>query len=520
MPPPLVQLSGITKRFPPGIVANDGISLDIAAGEIHALLGENGAGKSTLMQILYGVYRKDAGEIRIEGEPCEFETPGDAIRRGIGMIHQEFTLVRSFTVAENIAMGTDSTGGAYDLAAVARRIRDVADEFGLDVDPWARVEHLPLGVQQRVEILKLLYRETRLLILDEPTSVLTSQEVGRLFDVLRALKAAGKSIILVTHKLREVIDIADRVTVLRDGRAIATLPIAEVDELSLARLMVGRDVVLHVEKRPQASGPALLRVEDLSVVGDAGEPQVKNVSLAVNAGEILGIAGVDGNGQSELIECLFGLRPAACGRVLFEGCDITRRTPAERRRDRIAYLPADRRHVGSVAELSLADNAVLGAQRQFAFWGGRWRDRKRAAAHAIRLMERFGVRAPGPDFPVAKLSGGNLQKVVLGRELMREPLLLLVEQPTRGLDVGAIEAVWAELLAQRAHGRGILLVSAELEEILNLADRIAVLFGGQIMGVLPAAEAKVERLGLMMAGRRLSDLDQKTRQGAALDPAH
>ena len=291
MPPPLVQLSGITKRFPPGIVANDGISLDIAAGEIHALLGENGAGKSTLMQILYGVYRKDAGEIRIEGEPCEFETPGDAIRRGIGMIHQEFMLVRSFTVAENIAMGTDSTGGAYDLAAVARRIRDVADEFGLDVDPRARVEHLPLGVQQRVEILKLLYRETRLLILDEPTSVLTPQEVGRLFDVLRALKAAGKSIIIVTHKLREVIDIADRVTVLRDGRAIATLPIAEVDELSLARLMVGRDVLLHVEKTPQASGPALLRVEDLSVVDDAGEPQVKNVSLAVNAGEILGDRG-------------------------------------------------------------------------------------------------------------------------------------------------------------------------------------------------------------------------------------
>jgi simple sugar transport system ATP-binding protein len=517
---PLIQLSGIVKRFPGGILANDSVSLEIAPGEIHALLGENGAGKSTLMQILYGVYHKDAGEIRINGRLHEFATPGDAIRHGIGMIHQEFMLVRSFTVAENVAMGTGGAGGKVGLAAVAGRVRDLADEFGLDVDPWSRVEHLPLGVQQRVEILKLLYRNARLLILDEPTSVLTPQEVARLFDVLRTLKAAGRSIVIVTHKLRDVVDIADRVTVLRVGKAIATVPVTEVNELSLARLMVGRDVVLHAEKTSQPRGNALLRVEDLSTVDAGGQLRVKNISFSVHAGEIVGIAGVDGNGQSELIECLFGLRPAATGRVWFKNRDITSLTPAQRRKERIAYLPADRRQVGSIADMSLADNVVLGAQRQYARWGGVWRDRKGAAAHAWRLMARFQVRAPSPDFPASKLSGGNLQKVVLGREVMRDPWLLLVEQPTRGLDVGAIETVWGELLAQRAEGRGILLVSAELDEILNLADRIAVIFGGEIMGVVMAAEAKIDMLGLMMAGRHLYDLGGASDRKAASGPAH
>jgi simple sugar transport system ATP-binding protein len=519
LPPPLVQLSGIVKRFPGGIVANDGVSLDIAAGEIHAVLGENGAGKSTLMQILYGVYRKDAGEIRIDGRLHEFANPSDAIRHRIGMIHQEFMLVRCFTVAENIAMGTGGTGGKVDLAAVARRVRDLADEFGLEVDPRSRIEDLPLGVQQRVEILKLLYRDARVLILDEPTSVLTPQEVGRLFDVLRALKAAGKSIVIVTHKLREVVDIADRVTVLRDGGVVATLPVAETNELSLARLMVGRDVVLRAEKKREPSRHALLKVENLSVVDAGGQLCVKDISFSVHAGEIVGVAGVDGNGQSELIECLFGLRRPAGGKVWFKERDITSLTPAERRKEHIAYLPADRRHVGSIAEMSLADNAVLGAQRQFAGWGGVLRDRKGVAAQALRLMSRFGVRAPNPDFPVSKLSGGNLQKVVLGREVMRDPWLLLVEQPTRGLDVGAIEIVWAELLARRAQGRGILLVSAELEEIVNLADRVAVIFEGEIMGIVPTADAEVEILGLMMAGQRMPSYRASDRE-AALGPTH
>jgi general nucleoside transport system ATP-binding protein len=499
---PLVQLAGIVKRFPPDIVANDGISLDIAPGEIHALLGENGAGKSTLMQILYGVYRRDAGEIRVNGEYCTFASPRDAIRCGIGMIHQEFMLVRPFTVAENIAMGGKDAAAAINLNTVAARVEEIAAKFGLEVDPWARVEHLPLGVQQRVEILKLLYRGARLLILDEPTSVLTPQEVARLFEVLRALRAAGNSIVIVTHKLREVIDVADRVTVLRDGKAVATMPIAQVDEPLLARLMVGRDVVLRAAKAKQAPGRPLLVVDKLTVVDHTGRARVKNLSLSMRAGEIVGIAGVDGNGQSELVECLFGLRPAAGGRVILDGEDITDWTPAKRREKHLAYLPADRRHVGSVSELSLADNSVLGWHNRYVRWRGLWRDRNRSLAHARALIERFDVRAPGPDFAAGKLSGGNLQKVVIGREVMREPTVLLVEQPTRGLDVSAIETVWAELLAQRSQGRSILLISADLEEIFNLADRIAVIYGGEIMGVLPAATAETEALGLMMAGLR------------------
>jgi general nucleoside transport system ATP-binding protein len=498
----LVELSGVVKRFPPDIIANDHISLDIAQGEIHALLGENGAGKSTLMQILYGMYRKDAGEIRVDGEPCEFATPRDAIHRGIGMIHQEFMLVRSFTIAENVVMGGEHAATPIDLKAVAARLQVIAARYGLEVDPWARIEHLPLGVQQRVEILKLLYREARLLILDEPTSVLTPQEVARLFEVLRALRVAGKSIVIVTHKLREAIEIADRVTVLRDGKVAATLPIAQVDEPLLARMMVGRDVVLRANKIKQAPGRPLLEIDNLTVVDHVGRARVKDLSLTVREGEILGIAGVDGNGQSELVECLFGLRPAAAGRVLLDGQNITAWAPAQRRAKHLAYLPADRRHVASIGELSLADNLVLGWQSRFARWHGLWRDRRSAFAHGRDLIERFGVRAPGPEFAAGKLSGGNLQKVVLGREVMREPTVLLVEQPTRGLDVGAIETVWAELLAQRARGCGILLISAELEEILNLADSIAVIFGGEIMGILPAP-AETETLGLMMAGRRI-----------------
>jgi len=499
---PLVELSGICKRFPPDVRANEDVSLAIAAGEILAVLGENGAGKSTLMQILYGVYRRDAGEIRMDGAPVEFANPGDAIRHGIGMIHQDFMLVRSFTVAENVAMGTAALHGqTYDLRAVAARLTALATEFGLDVDPAATVEHLPVGVQQRVEILKLLYRDARVLILDEPTAVLTPQEVKKLFDVLRALKAAGKAVIIVTHKLREVIDIADRVTVLRDGRNVGTRLTAETDETALARLMVGRDVLLRADKRPQPPGRCRLSIADLSVAGHDGELRVRGLSLDVHAGEIVGIAGVDGNGQSELVEALFGLRPVLGGEVALDGVVITRWTPAARRAAHLAYLPADRRHVGSVAELSITDNAVLGGQRRYARFRGMWRDRRAAAAHARALITRFGIRTPGPEFPAGKLSGGNLQKLVLGREVAREPGVLVVEQPTRGLDVGAIETVWAELLAQRAQGRALLLVSAELEEILNLADRIAVIFDGRIVGVVEGAGADVAALGLMMAGR-------------------
>ena len=505
MSTPLVEMRGISKRFPPDVRANEDVSLAVAPGEILAILGENGAGKSTLMQILYGVYRRDAGEIRIDGVPVEFSNPGDAIRHGIGMIHQEFMLVRSFTVAENVAMGTAPLHGRrYDLQAVSARLTELGERFGLGIDPAATVEHLPVGVQQRVEILKLLYREARLLILDEPTAVLTPQEVKKLFDVLRALRAAGKSIIIVTHKLREVMDIADRVTVLRDGRVVGTRRTAETDEPALARLMVGRDVLLRADKTPQPHGRCRLSIADLSVAGHDGELRVRGLSLDVHGGEIVGIAGVDGNGQSELVEALFGLRPAVTGQVALDGEDVTTWTPARRRAAHMAYLPADRRHVGSVPDLTITDNAVLGGQRRFARLGGRWRDRRAAAAHARALIARFGIRTPGPDFPAGKLSGGNLQKLVLGREVAREPGVLVVEQPTRGLDVGAIETVWAELLAQRAQGRAILLVSAELEEILNLADRIAVIFDGRIVGTVQGEGADVAALGLMMAGRAVA----------------
>ncbi len=504
--PCFVEMREIDKRFPPDVRANRRVSLDIRAGEIHALLGENGAGKSTLMQILYGVYRPDGGEIRIDGTPVQFASPRDAIGHGIGMIHQEFMLVRPFSVAENVAMGQPVAGERFDLAAAAARITELADRFGLQIDPAARIEHMPVGVQQRVEILKLLYREARLLILDEPTAVLTPQEVARLFVVLRALAAAGKAIVIVTHKLREVIDVADRVTVLRDGAVVGTVAASDTDERLLARMMVGRDVLLRADRAPQPPGRCLLAVEGLTVHDHSGAAQVRDVSLRVHAGEILGIAGVDGNGQSELVQALFGLRPAASGAVKLDGVSVAALPPAIRRARGLAYLPADRRHVGSVGELSIADNAVLGAQAHFARWGGRWRDRVRATAHARALIARFGVRTPGPEFPAGKLSGGNLQKVVLGREVMRDPAILIVEQPTRGLDVGAIETIWAELLAQRAQGRALLLISAELEEILNLADRIAVIFDGRIMGVLDAADADAETLGLMMAGRRLDDL--------------
>jgi simple sugar transport system ATP-binding protein len=330
--------------------------------------------------------------------------------------------------------------------------------------------------------------------------------VDRLFAVLRTLKAAGRAVVIVTHKLREVMDIADRVTVLRDGRAVATVNAADTDATSLARLMVGRDVMLRADKAAKPPGRCLLQAAALTVRDHTGAIRVNGVSLRLHAGEILGIAGVDGNGQSELVEALFGLRPVAGGTVQCGGQDVTGWSPEARRRVRMAYLPADRRHVGSLGTLSIADNAVLGQQAGFARWGGRWRDGARIAAHAAALIARFGVRAPGPDFPAGKLSGGNLQKVMLGREVMRDPEVLLVEQPTRGLDVGAIETVWAELLAQRALGRGLLLVSAELEELLNLADRIAVMFDGRVMGIVPAAGADPQAIGLMMAGRALSDL--------------
>ena len=491
---PTFEMRKIVKRFP-GVVANRDVDLTIEAGEIHALLGENGAGKSTLMQILYGFHTMDSGSILIDGKAVGIASPRDAIALGIGMVHQEFMLVPSFTVAENTVLGLE---GKLDLREAGRRLRALSEQHHLAVDPDARVQYLPIGVQQRVEILKLLYRDARLLILDEPTGVLTTHEKDQLFTVLRGLRAQGRSIVIVTHKLQEIVDLADRVTVMRDGRVVATVSTQETTEQELARLMVGREVNLRAVKAPVERGEAILRIEGLHVRDEAGQEKVRGVSLEVHAGEILGIAGVDGNGQSQLAEAIMHLLPADQGRVFLKEREVTRLTVAQHRALGLAYVPADRRQVGAVTELSIADNAILGSQRKFT-WGP-FLDWQGIREHAEKLIARFGVRASSSATKAGKLSGGNLQKLILGREILENATAMVVEQPTRGLDVGAIESIWAELLSQREGGKAILLISAELEELMNLADRIAVMFEGRIAGILDAASVTSENLGLMISG--------------------
>jgi simple sugar transport system ATP-binding protein len=484
----------IVKRFP-GVVANRDVDLTIEAGEIHALLGENGAGKSTLMQILYGFHAMDSGSILIDGKAVEIASPRDAIALGIGMVHQEFMLVTRFSVVENTVLGLK---GKLDLREAGRRLRTLSEQYHLAVDPDAQVQHLPIGVQQRVEILKLLYRDARLLILDEPTAVLTTHEKDQLFTVLRGLRDQGHSIVIVTHKLQEIVDLADRVTVMRDGKVVATVFARETTEQELARLMVGREVNLRAVKVPVERGEAVLRIQELHVRDEAGQEKVRGVTLDVHAGEIVGIAGVDGNGQSQLAEAIMHLRPANQGRVFLHEHEVTRLTVAQHRALGLAYVPADRRQVGAVTEMSIADNAILGSQRKFT-WGP-FLDLQRIREHAGKLIARFGVRATSITAKAGKLSGGNLQKLILGREILENAAAMVVEQPTRGLDVGAIESVWAELLGQREQGKAILLISAELEELMNLADRIAVMFEGRIVGILNAANVTTEKLGLMISG--------------------
>jgi ABC-type uncharacterized transport system ATPase subunit len=497
----MIQLSQITKRFP-GIIANDAVDLTVRPGEIHALLGENGAGKSTLMQILYGFHAMDSGQILLDGQRVSITSPADAIALGIGMVHQDFMLVPTFTVAENTILGLrEGTGAMLNLKRAASRIRELSEQHHLAVDPNAITGTLPVGVQQRVEILKLLYRDARVLILDEPTAVLTAPEKNRLFTVLRGLRAQGRSILIVTHKLHEIMELADRVTVMRDGRNVASVAVEDTSGPELARLMVGRDVNLSVSKLEVPPGPSILSVKRLSVRDHAGQRMLKDISLELHPHEILGIAGVDGNGQSELAQALLGLRTIEGGSILLNGRDITEARVAERRALGLAYVPADRRNVGSVADLSIADNAMLTQPRSNTRHSLFNKTLIRARAQTI--ITRFGVRGANDETPASKLSGGNLQKVILGREIMAAPKVLVVEQPTRGLDVGAIESIWAELLRERAKGTAILLVSAELEELLNLADRIAVMYEGRIVGVVDPASATAEQLGMMMAGTPL-----------------
>jgi simple sugar transport system ATP-binding protein len=447
----------------------------------------------------------------------EIQSPGDAIAQGIGMIHQDFMLIQPFTVVENVILGLEEGGGGplLDVPGAAARLQALSKQHGLAVDPYARIEDLPVGVQQRVEILKLLYRNARLLILDEPTAVLTPQEVEGLKGVLRSLRAEGHSIVFITHKLHEVMAVADRVTILRDGKVIASLNTRDTNPRELARMMVGREVGFRIEKKAGEPGKPVLTVEDLHVSDHAGHPRLRGVNLAVRAGEILGLAGVDGNGQSELAEALMNLRPIHKGRVILDGVDVTHVSTAAHRKANMAYIPADRRQVGSVGPMSLAYNSILGAVRSFTTASGWVIDEKRVKEHARGLVERYSVRAAGVQMEAGKLSGGNLQKVVLGREVMRNPKVLIVEQPTRGLDVGATEFVQKQLLEEVDRGAAILLISAELEEILALSNRIAIIFEGEIMGVIERGEAEIETIGLMMCGTR----SEKGWESQAHDPS-
>ena len=518
--PIVLQARDITKRFP-GVVANDQVDFTLREGEIHALLGENGAGKSTLMNIIYGLYHQDEGEILMNGvtpeelHPVEIHSPHDAINLGIGMVHQHFMLVPVFSVTENIILGDEITHGpTLALREARRRIYQLSKEYGLDVDPVALIEDLPVGVQQRVEILKALYRDAKILVLDEPTAVLTPQEVEDLFRIMRHLKDRGVSIIFITHKLKEVLEIADTITVMRRGRVVGQTTPAETDEESLAAMMVGREVMLQVEKDMAAPGEVVLDVQGLLVHDERGVEAVRRVSFQVHRGEILGVAGVQGNGQTELVEALTGLRPIQEGTVRLAGHVAPALDPRALFELGMAHIPEDRQKHGLVLPYSIADNEVLNTYYEPPFAHGFQRNLQAVVKNAIQLIHRFDVRAPGPLVSAGTLSGGNQQKVIVARELSRPVTLLIANQPTRGLDVGSIEYIHNQIVEMRDQGVGVLLVSAELDEILSLSDRIAVMYQGGIVAVMDAAKATREELGLLMAGSK-READEERRPEVA-----
>jgi general nucleoside transport system ATP-binding protein len=499
---PLLELRNITKQFP-GVLANDRVNLDLLQGEVHALLGENGAGKSTLMNILYGLYTPDEGQILLRGKPIELGSTKAAIEHGIGMVHQHFMLIPVMTVAENIVLASEPRHAAVllDYDAARKRVREISERYGLAVNPDARVERITVGQQQRVEILKALYRGAEILILDEPTAVLTPQEAQELFEIIRSLKEQGKSIIFITHKLNEVLEIADRITTLRRGKVVDTVPAAGATEEGLARMMVGREVLLRVDKKPAQPGEPLLEVEDLNVIDDRGLEAVRGVSLTVRGGEIVGLAGVDANGQSELIDAITGLRPARSGNVRVAGKDITNASSREAIDTGVGHIPEDRHRRGLVLPFTLAENLALHDYRKEPESKHGFLFPSRMVEKARRLLREFDVRGGTPLTPAGALSGGNQQKVVLAREIDVDPRVLVAAQPTRGLDVGAIEFVHRRLVEQRDAGRAVFLVSLELEEILSLSDRILVIYEGRIVGEFPPT-ASEEELGFAMTGGR------------------
>ena len=496
---PVLEMRGIVKRFGDLTALND-VDLVVQDGEIHALLGENGAGKSTLMNILYGLYRPDAGTVRLHGKDAAIHSPRDAIARGIGMIHQHFMLIPPLTVAENVVLGDERSGPVLGRRAMTARVRELEERFRISVDPDARVEDLPLGLQQRVEILKVLYRGSELLIFDEPTAVLTPQEVDELFSIVRTLREQGKVIIFITHKLREVFAVTDRITVLRAGVNAGELTTKRTTASEIATLMVGRELRPVQPRTTPPSAEAVLEISGLEARGDGGAAALKGVSLTVHRGEILGIAGVGGNGQSELAECILGLREPTAGSISIGGADIAHDDPKRTRARGVAFVPEDRRREGLVLAFTVADNFILGKQDRPPFARRGVLDSDAIQANGERLAKEFDVRPANARAIVGNLSGGNQQKVVLGREISEQPKLLVISQPTRGLDIGSTEYVWERLLEQRGRGAAILLVSSELDEIRALSDRIAVMFEGRLVAVLAAAEANEERLGLLMAG--------------------
>jgi general nucleoside transport system ATP-binding protein len=512
---PMLQMKGITKRFP-GVLANDNVDFDIRPGEVHTLLGENGAGKSTLMRILYGLYQADEGEIRLAGRRVRVTSPAVAIEHGIGMIHQHFMLVPTLTVGENVALGLPSSHGPLtEPARVADRIRKLSGDYGLRVDPEAYVWQLSVGERQRVEIIKALYRNASLLILDEPTAVLTPQEVDDLFVILRQMVQDGRGLVFISHKIREVLALSDRITVLRNGQTVGTVLPSEVTRRDLAHMMVGRDVLFAQERSETSPEEVRLSLRGLVVPGDRGSDAVRGVDLEVRSGEVLGVAGVSGNGQRELAEAIAGLRASASGSIRIDEVEVAGRGPAEVREAGLGYVPEERMRDGVIGDFTVSDNLMLVDSRNPLY--SRWGFLRQGVIrrHCEELIAYFSVKTPGLTTPARNLSGGNIQKLILARELSGEPRVLLVSQPTRGVDVGAAEYIHSRLMEQRRRGTAILIISGDLDEVLSLSDRIVVMYEGKIIGEVDPAEATRETLGLMMAGIRPDSMGDQVSGDAA-----
>lgn len=507
---PILELRGITKRFP-GVLANDHINLTLEKGEIHALLGENGAGKTTLMNILYGLYNPDEGEVFVKGKKVEIHSPNDAIHAGVGMVHQHFMLIPVFTVTDNVMLGDEylKPGGILDRKRAAEKIRKISDTYNLNINPDAYVRDLPVGIQQRVEIIKLLFREADILIMDEPTAVLTPQEVDELFKIMHTLIKQGKSIIFITHKLREVVECSDRITVIRGGKVIGSTTPKQASMNKLAAMMVGREVDLKVHKRKAIPKEAVLNVKNLKVLCTDGQVAVNDISFEVHAGEILGVAGVQGNGQTELVKALTGLLPVADGEISIDGHDVTHASPRKITEIGTAHIPEDRQKDGLVLASPITENLVLSTYYKKPFAKGVVLQNKQIIDNSIELVKKFDIRTPSSTNMVSTLSGGNQQKVIVAREFSRPIKLLIASQPTRGLDVGSIEYIHNRVIEKRDDGCAVLLVSTELDEVMQLSDRIAVIFRGKILDILDASEVSKELLGLLMAGVQPSDKEKK-----------